>query len=169
MPVQSVELLLDDESDAAFRAQWTALAEAGLPSQAHHTGASNRPHVTLGVAREVSEESEAALAALAGAVPLRVSLGGLLLLGDVRGVLARLVVPSAELLDLQARVHAALGDTVAHTAPGRWTPHVTLARRLDDDELSRAVTVLQRGVEVEATAVALRRWDGAAKQEWRLG
>lgn len=169
MAVQSVELLLDDATDAAVREQWAALAAAGLPSQADHLGASNRPHVTLGVAQQVPAEAEAALAALLDAVPLPVALGGALVLGGPRGVLARLVVPSAELLALQARVAALVGTEIAHTAPGRWTPHVTLARRLDDDQLGAALAVLGRGTELVGTAVALRRWDGVARQEWRLG
>ena len=36
--VQSIELLLDDDGDAALRASWAALADAGLPSLADHTG-----------------------------------------------------------------------------------------------------------------------------------
>jgi hypothetical protein len=45
--VQTVELLLDEALEAQVLAQWRALADAGLPSQALHTGPANRPHVTL--------------------------------------------------------------------------------------------------------------------------
>ncbi|GAB2937509.1 2'-5' RNA ligase family protein [Rhodococcus aerolatus] len=169
MAVQSVELLLDDGSDAAVRAQWTALADAGLPSQARHTGESNRPHVTLAVAEALTAEQDEALVPVADDVPLPLTLGGLLVLGGRRGVLARLVVPSAALLALQARVAATVGDAVAHTGPGAWTPHVTLAHRLTDDELDRALRVLRPVQEVTGRAVAVRRWDGEAKREWRLG
>ncbi|MFK9307191.1 hypothetical protein ACJEJT_24100, partial [Escherichia coli] len=45
--VVSLELVLDEAADAEIRREWTLLDEAGLPSQAQHTGASNRPHITL--------------------------------------------------------------------------------------------------------------------------
>src|SRR5690349_4999578 len=102
--VQSVELLPDGELDAAVRAQWHRLAAAGLPSQARHRGASNRPHVTLAVSdRPWPPSVETALAATARPLPVPLRLGGLVVFphGD-RCVVARLVVPSAALLDLHA-------------------------------------------------------------------
>jgi len=92
---QSVELLLDDELDAAVRAQWATLVAAGLPSQARHTGETNRPHVTLTVASSVQPYIEIALkSALTGRLPLSVQLGGLLCFAgrDGRLVLTRSVV-----------------------------------------------------------------------------
>lgn len=44
-------------------------------------------------------------------------------------------------------------------APGRWTPHVTLARRIRLVDLPDALRLL--GMPIEAHGVALRRWDAA--------
>ena len=53
---QSVELLLDPDTEALVDGQWLALPEAGLPSEhrPQHTG-SHRPHVTLFAGPSVPE------------------------------------------------------------------------------------------------------------------
>ena len=60
--VQSVELLLDEESDAAIRAQWDLLGDAGLPT-ARRSGPSphHAPHITLWAGEALSSETEEAL------------------------------------------------------------------------------------------------------------
>ena len=179
--VQSVELLLDDALDGAVRRQWDRLAAAGLPSQARHPGASNRPHVTLTVSTVPwSAAVEAALAdAVIGSLPLAVRLGAPLVFAPgPRCVLARLVVPSPALLALHARIHAAAEPDrapggVPHTAPGEWTPHVTLARGLPVARLGEAVAALGEATPghvpgAPGHAVGARRWDGDARREWRL-
>lgn len=177
--VQSVELLLDDDLDARVRRQWRALADAGLPSQARHTGASNAPHVTLAVASGVSpaHEDRLADAVTDAGLPMPVLLGGLVLLGRHKHVLARLVVPSADLLDLQARAAGAWADALevpVTTAAGRWVPHVTLALHLTDTQVGQALTAL-RGAPAEPSAswqgdeghaTAVRRWDSEARETW---
>ncbi len=78
--LQSVEALLDPVLDASVREEWARLLEAGLPSQARHTGASNAPHVTLAVAERIGADADARLP---GALPAdlpTVRLGGLLVL-----------------------------------------------------------------------------------------
>jgi 2'-5' RNA ligase len=178
---QSVEVLLDDELDAAVRREWVALAAAGLPSQARHTGDTNRPHVTLCVASSVLPYIETALkAALTGRLPLTTRLGGLLCFAarDGRQVLARAVVPSPELLALQATC-AGLFDGLPGTSPllqpGAWTPHVTLARNLPTEEVSAAIAALgrieERGriTELTGRAVAVRRWDSDTRTAWLVG
>ncbi|WP_380164040.1 2'-5' RNA ligase family protein [Jannaschia sp. R86511] len=176
--VQSVELVLGADLEEQVRAQWRALVEADLPSLGRHTGASNRPHVTLGVAQGVGPRDEERLVAAAAAVPLPlpVRLGGLVLLGGHKHVLARLVVPSAALLDLHAAVQRAWQgtlDTPDHMAPGVWTPHVTLALHLNDTQVGQALTALRRmpsaGRDVDGEATGLRRWDSEARQVWPVG
>jgi 2'-5' RNA ligase len=205
--VQSVELLLDGGLDAAVRAQWQALADAGLPSQARHTGATNRPHVTLAVHSEPWPATvEAALPDAVGPLPLTLRLGGLVSFGQGGGryVLARLVVPSAGLLALHARIAAAVDPGRAvdpdrpgalgalgalggpdHLGVGRWTPHVTLARRLDAAAFPAALGALAAGgrahtcgpdlegrtlvdgvTALDGSGVAVRRWDGDARRAW---
>ena len=47
----------------------------------------------------------------------------------------------------------------AHTVPGQWTPHVTLARRMDAEQLVRAFDILDIRAEIVGEFTALRRWD----------
>lgn len=170
--VQSVELLLSPEAEYQVNEQWSALVAAGLPSQARHTGATNRPHVTLAVARQLDPDQESAIgAAAADSLPVALRLGGLLVFGPAPFVLSRLVVPTVELLDLQRRVLDAIGPTsesFRHQEPGRWTGHVTLARRLTADQLADAVQVLSPAADVDGRAVAIRRWDGGRKVAWTV-
>lgn len=175
---QSVELVLDPVLDERVRSQWRALVEADLPSLGRHTGPTNRPHVSLGVAQGVAPEHEERLAraVAASTVPLPVRLGGLVLLGGHKHVLARLVVPSAALLALHAAVHEAWRDTLQrpdHMAPGLWTPHVTLALHLNDTQVGQALTALRRmpdaGRDDGGEAVAMRRWDSEARVVWQVG
>ena len=164
-PVISIELLLDEQTEAAVRAEWQALASAGLSSLAAHPSPSNRPHITLLVREEpVSLDPTA----LAGRPAFGVRLGGPLLFGSGdRRVLARSVIPSFDLLALHRDVHAAAGPAAgptgdaAHTAGGAWTPHVTLARRMRTADLECALELVTG--EIAGTAAALRRWDAATR------
>ena len=170
----SVELLFDTETEAALRRSWDALAEAGLPSQARHTAASNRPHVTLAVADAIATSVDDELTALADLLPLDCVVGAPLVFGAGRFTLARLIVPSAGLLSLQARVHEICLPHMSpgpapHTVPGRWTPHATVARRINAAQLGAAVDLLPEfGADVAGRLVALRRWDGDQRVEHHL-
>lgn len=163
--VVSLELVFDDASDAAVRSEWDALVAADLPSQARHTGESNRPHVTLLVRPGLSGRDFSSLSA---GLPLTLTLGAPLLFGIGRSrVIARSVIPSRALLDLHARVHelAGSGDDAPHSLPGAWTAHVTLARRVPLERVGEALAVLAEAGEPElvVTATGIRRWDSAAK------
>lgn len=149
-----------------MRREWDDLIAAGLPSAGRHTGASNRPHVTLLVRGALAPFDASRV--LRAAFP--VTLGAPILFGrGERRVLARMVVPSAELLALHAAVHetAEPGEDAAHTLPGAWTPHVTLARRMPVAELGRALPLV--GGELHGRAAALRRWDAASATVTELG
>ncbi|MCJ1706377.1 2'-5' RNA ligase family protein [Microbacterium sp. VKM Ac-2923] len=163
--VVSLELVFDDASEAAVRREWDALVAADLPSQARHTGASNRPHITLLVRPALGDPD---LSALAARLPLQLTLGAPLIFGTGRSrVIARSVVPSVALLDLHSRIHALAGpgDDAVHTRPGSWTAHVTLARRVPLDSLGKASGVLAEAGEAElaVTATGVRRWDSASR------
>ncbi len=166
--MHSVELVLDDRTDAAIRDEWAALLDAGLPSQGRHRGASNRPHVTVALADTLVPGDLSRLAAVAADLPLPVTVGGLLIFGGRRFVLARLAVPGPEILRLQGAMLASLAepaDPHGHFSAGRWTPHITLARRLSADEVASAVQALGEVAPFDGTLTAARRWDIMAKQE----
>src|SRR5215204_2909332 len=155
--IVSIELLLDPDTEARVRSDWAALADAGLSSLGVHHARSNRPHITLLVRPQLPELSFAAAAALLP-VPLALESPLVFRHGD-RGVLAWRVEPSPELRGLHGAIHAAAppGDDAPHTAPGGWTPHITLARRLRLASLADALEVL--GPPCTGSGVALRRWD----------
>jgi 2'-5' RNA ligase len=164
--IRSLELVLDATTDAAVRSDWTALQAAGLPSLADHTGESNRPHVTL-----VASDEAFASVDLEVRLPLPIRLGGLLVfgVGRPRGmVLSRALVPSAALMELHASVVARAGGAPRPTSlPGAWTPHVTLARRLDASTLGRAFELLD-GRELDGAVVGVRLWDAETKTVTRV-
>lgn len=142
--MHSIELVLDDQLDAAVRGEWRMLSEAGLPSQADHRGASNRPHVTVSTADALPLDGPVDL------LPLPITVGSLVLFGaGTRRTLARLVLPTSELLALR-------------DGPG-WTPHVTLARRLPVEDIPTALAALDGRGDLHGEAVGLRHWDGTRK------
>ncbi|MGH3473724.1 MAG: 2'-5' RNA ligase family protein [Aeromicrobium sp.] len=169
--VQSVELLLDARLEATVRHEWEALSEAGVIRPFRRGGKPAVPHITVGVAASIPAQVEDALCAIDHGFGLDLRLGGLLLLGGRSSVLVRLVVPSAALLELQATVSEALRkcpgvpDTMA---PGRWTPHVTLARRVGSADLATAVDVLGGRTSAKGFVAGMRRWDGDARRAWAL-
>ena len=173
MTLHSVEALLDAATDAAVRQEWAVLAQAGLPSQASHGGATNAPHVTLSVAAGVPDFVESRVAReVAGVLPLAVRLGPLLVMGSRRFVLARLVVPTDGLQRLHADVARAMSaapDVPEVVRPGRWTPHVTLARGLGTRQVGDALAVLGAATTLEGSIETVRRWDPTARRAWPVG
>jgi hypothetical protein len=160
--VPSIELLLDEDSEHALRGDWAALAEAGLPSQARHTGESNRPHVTLLYA------NESLTAPRIVGLPVLVTAASPVIFGSARRgfLLARLVRPNAALLEVHRILHEEMGDPPGLdrlTRPGAWTPHITLARRLSGEQLAAALSVIDPHRAIEGTAVAARLWESATR------
>ncbi|WP_199256287.1 2'-5' RNA ligase family protein [Mycolicibacterium mengxianglii] len=172
----SIELLFDDDTDAALRQVWNALTAAGVPSQVRVQSATNRPHVTVAVAARIDAAVDDELAALAASLPLVCTLGAPLVFGRPpelgatarRGpfTLAHLVVPSPELLELHTRVHRICvphmpSGPLRHSTPGHWTPHATLGRRISAEQLGLAfASVPEVTTELHGSFTALRRWDG---------
>ncbi|WP_314650489.1 2'-5' RNA ligase family protein [uncultured Microbacterium sp.] len=153
----SIELLLDPAAEAAVRAEWEALAGRGMSSLARHTSPTNRPHLTLLARVDLGDLAPDALEPVA---PVPLTLGAPVLFGaGDRRVLARSVVATPELLALHASAHraAGAGADAPHTAPGEWTPHVTLARRLRLADLEAALDLV--GGDIAAEGVGVRRWD----------
>jgi hypothetical protein len=167
----SVELLFDTDTDTALRREWDALAQAGVPSQAGIRSGTNRPHVTVTVADRIDAAVDDALRALVARLPLACVIGAPLLFGAGRFTLARLIVPSAELLALQQLVQQICLPHMTpapapHTTAGRWTPHTTLGRRITAPQLAEAVQIVaELGGDLPGRLVALRRWDGDQRVE----
>lgn len=158
----SIEMLLDAQTEARVRADWHRLAVAGLSSQGANPAPSNRPHVTMLVRRQLRER------AFQGAVsqlPISIGLGDPIVFrrGD-RGVLARPVRMTRELLSLHESMHraAGVGDDAPHTAPQEWVPHVTLARRVQLASLERALSLVEPAF--VGVGAALRRWDSRSRE-----
>jgi hypothetical protein len=88
-----------------------------------------------------------------------------------RFTLAHLILPSAQLLDLHRRIHQICTPHMTpgpapHSAPGNWTAHATLGRRVSAADLGVAfAAVLDLTGERQASFTALRRWDGDARVE----
>ncbi|TGO04921.1 2'-5' RNA ligase family protein [Serinibacter arcticus] len=155
---RSVELTFDQATDARVRAEWDALASAGLSSLAPHTSPSNAPHLTLLERRSPLPDD---LTLDADFLPIPLVLGPIMLLGSGdRRVLARAVLPTSALLDLRSAVVAAAGPAPSGDDSGApWLPHVTLARRLRVTDVATALDL--PGDPFEASGTVLRRWDPA--------
>lgn len=169
----SIELLFDEATETAVRRDWDALAEAGLPSQGHHRSPTNRPHVTIAVSRRIDPAVDAHLSELVGRLPLDCRIGAVMVFGHTTVSLVRLIVPSADLLELHGRIAATSASHQApgpypHSQPGQWTPHVTLCRRLAARDLPAALDVIGAD-DLVGTFAQLRRWDGDARVDTLIG
>ncbi|MGV0804838.1 2'-5' RNA ligase family protein [Mycolicibacterium setense] len=168
--VHSVELLFDPDTESVIRGIWDSLRDADIPSQAP----AGRPHATLTVAQHIDPQAELVLADVAGRFPLPCRIGATLIFGRSAGVLARLLVPTADLLEVQADVYRLCLPYVdpapmPHAEPGNWTPHVTLARRVAPARLATALRIAGRPAEIAGQIVGLRRWDGDKREEHLIG
>lgn len=167
--VQSIELVFDRDTEVTIRRIWGDLAAAGIPSQAP----ASRPHVTLVVADRIAPDVDALLRPVIERLPLNCAVGASLFFGRSNAVLARLVVPTTELLALHGEVHRVCGPYVTpgpmpNSLPGQWTGHVTLARRVGGPQLGRALRIAGRPAEIHASFTGLRRWDGNKKAEYLI-
>lgn len=79
--------------------------------------------------------------------------------------MARLVIPSRALLSVHADVTEILGPGLPHLEPDRWTPHVTLARRLLPEQVGTAIGLLLGAPDIDGRSTAVRRWDGDNRVE----
>jgi hypothetical protein len=167
--VHSVELVFDPDTETAVRHIWDVLREAGIPSQAP----ASRPHATLTVAERIDPEVDGLMTTLGARFPFPCRIGAPLFFGRAKVVLARLVVPTAELLDVHAEVHRLClphlsPGPMPNALPGQWTAHVTLARRVVPAQLGRALRIAGKPPEIVGRVVGLRRWDGNAKREYPI-
>lgn len=169
--MDSIELLLDEDTEQHIRHDWGALLAAGLPSRASHTSPHNRPHITLVAAPAISDVQDGRLGEDNG-LPLAFGCSGVLLFNAGRRgyVLARQVVCAATLVTLHRRVHDAgqFEGAASTTLPDAWVPHITLANAVPPERLADALAVLAPTMP-EGKLVAMRRWDSHAKTVTALG
>jgi 2'-5' RNA ligase len=165
--MRSVELTFGESTDSWIRTDWARLAEAGLPSLASHTSSSNRPHITL-AAGNTLDIGTAGQELWAG-LPLDIGFSGLVVFtaGAGKYVLARLVVPASDLLQLHARLHQHCTGAYSNTLPDAWTPHVTLSRRIPGHLLGAALEALDEAAEGHCTEARL--WDSPTRTITPLG
>jgi 2'-5' RNA ligase len=168
--VHSVELLFDPDTEATLRRIWADLAAADLPSRVP----AGRPHVTVAVAERIAPDVDTLLRPLAQQLPLGCDVGAALLFGQSNAVLARLIVPTAELLGLHADVHRICGPhllpgPLPYSLPGQWTAHVTLARRVEGAHLGPVLRIAGQPAQIRGQLAGLRRWDGTERVEYPIG
>jgi hypothetical protein len=171
--VHTIELIFDDDTESAVRQLWADLAAAGIPGQAP----ASRPHVTLLVAEQIAADVDALLIPLSQRMPLPCTIGAPMLFGRFsknNTVLARLLVPTFELLAVHAEVHRhcsahLLPGPAPNSAPGQWTAHVTLARRISGAQLGPALHIAGRPSQLRGRFTGLRRWDGNKRLEHLIG
>ncbi|NQX12610.1 2'-5' RNA ligase family protein [Microbacteriaceae bacterium VKM Ac-2855] len=160
--MRSIEVTFDDATEQRIRDDWSALAAAGLPSLAAHTGASNRPHLTLAAGPELLPPEHIP------PTPTAITFGSLLLFPHrERFVLAWGVVLTRELDALHRALLARVEGALPTSLPDAWTPHVTVARRLDAEQLSRALPLV--GAPFTGSAAGIRFWNGDTKAVTVLG
>ncbi|MFF8866238.1 2'-5' RNA ligase family protein [Streptomyces sp. NPDC015139] len=131
--MHTVELLADSATEERVRHVWQRLAAAGLPSLADHRHPTNRPHLTLATSPELPWVLRRELCTVLTALPLPLSLRGVIRFSGRVKVLAWRVVPDAALAALQREVWEVLagsGSGVGNPLhePGTWVPHISLAR-----------------------------------------
>ena len=124
----------------------------------------------MAVAERIAPDVDALLRPVAQQLPLDCDVVAPLLFGQSNAVLARLIVPTAELLALHADVHRICGPhllpgPLPHSVPGQWTAHVTLARRIEGAQLGPVLRIAGQPVEIRGRLAGLRRWDGTGRVE----
>ena len=145
-PVRTVELLPDEQLDAAVRDGWRLLDDAGLPSQAAHRHPTNRPHVTVAVVDDWDAGTPALLTEAMTQLPVPLRIDALRTFGQRRLVLVLYLAMPPELIAIHESVHEILevnawGVEEQHL-PGRWTPHLTLGRGMDRTQEAAARLLL---------------------------
>lgn len=168
--VHSIELLFDPDTECAIRAVWQQLSDVGLraPAQA------SRPHVTMVVADTIAADVDPLLAPLCTRLPMPAIVGAPMVFGRSPLILVRAVVPSAELLALHAKALRIVQpyadpEPAANALPAQWTPHVTLARRVDSAQLREAFAIRRLSRDVHGEFVGIRHWDGDKRVEHLIG
>lgn len=153
---QGVVLLFDPGADAAVRALWDALEDAGIPSLRTFSHRRHQPHVSLVVADSLGRG--AWIDRLEPFRGLRVELTAPAAFPGDGGFLVLAATPTRRLLDGHAALVGALAGPSArvweHYLPDRWIPHCTLGGGLTDDHLAAGVRICHAAALPVTAAVA---------------
>ena len=168
--VHSVELLFDADTEAALCRIWDELAAADMPAP----GAGRTAACDAGSRRPDPARRRSAVDGGGATAAIACTVGAPLLFGRSNAVLARLIVPTAELLALHAEVHRICGPyllpgPMPHSLPGQWTAHATVGRRVGGLRLEQAVHLAGEPPEIHGAVAGLRRWDGTERVEYPIG
>ena len=141
----AVSLLFNSSLAEIVSERWMRLADADVSRSMLDVG--YPPHVTLVVYDTLS--ADVAIAALDSIFEnvdqMPVTLTSVTTFGDGSGVLYAALAPSPDLMRLQAKAAVAIGEVCRpHYQAGSWTPHCTLATGVDDTNLDRAKTIIER-------------------------
>jgi len=143
----ALEAFFDDQADAAVRASWHRLDDAGVPSLASFSHRRHRPHVSLAVAGAIPPKIRDTLRAeLAPLAMPRLWLYTLGTFPTERNVLFLGAIVDTELLAVHSATHDVLAGRVrqpwAYFLPGAWVPHCTLAQELTVGQLAAGLAAL---------------------------
>ncbi len=140
MPFQSLDLTLDPASDAAMRAGWTALIEAGIRSEGERVSDSHRPHLTaLAATKFLPELLQQAGRDLGALLPLQLPVSGTVVFGAGPFVIAHLLTPSADLREVVQHLRSSAG-----VSQPNWVPHLTLSRKVAVGQIGEALEIAAR-------------------------
>jgi 2'-5' RNA ligase len=141
----AVCLLFDGPAERRLRALWARLEELGVPALSSHTHRRHVPHLSYAVLREWDLDLvRDTVEGLPNGGPLELHFDAL---GTFRRGRAWLVpATTTELATRQQRVVDALSDNGMELhrnyAPGFWTPHCTLAPRVELNALPRVAVAV---------------------------
>lgn len=149
----ALECYFDDDADAAVRALWQRLDQAGVPSPAHRE---HRPHLSFAVAGAIPPATRRGLAADLSLLAMpRLWLYTLGTFPTNQNILMLCPVTDAELLAVHVAVHDALAGKVrdpwAYYLPGAWVPHCGLAEDLTPAQLATGFATLHPIEPIKAT------------------
>ncbi|HUX87954.1 MAG TPA: 2'-5' RNA ligase family protein [Chloroflexota bacterium] len=144
----AIEFSLDDVTSAIVQKTWQKLAEAGLSTYMHTSGA--RPHVTLDVADQIGisacEQFLKAFAAVTPSLPVTFSSFGIFPADPVVVFLAPVVTSDLLALhdtySMRFRAHAT--NPWKNYLREHWVPHCTLAMDIPPGTIPRIVEVCQQ-------------------------
>jgi 2'-5' RNA ligase len=144
---QALECYFDDTADAAVRALWQRLDQAGVPSLATATHRRHRPHVTFAIGGTIPAPARKDLTTRLTRLALpRLWLYTLGTFPTSENVLFLGAVADAELLAVHDAVHDTLAGRVrdpwAYHLPGAWVPHCTLSQDIPPTGLAAGFAAL---------------------------